>query len=441
MFIYTYASAPSSLIYANLVSSYTVGTPIATNTWGCEGGDPTSFSINPSLPAGLSLGPTSGFISGTPTIETLQATYRVTASNSDGSTTVDLVITVLAQPPTILTYSLIDAVYTKNVAISANIPTNSGGVITSYIIDSSLPTGLSLNTSSGQISGTPTVLTSSTVTPRKNTYTIRGINSGGEISVVIYITVNDSPPTGLSYQYLTPVYTRGTAITANDVIGLTGGAVVSWTRTLPTGLSLSTSSSNLGQIYGTPQAVSSATRYTITATNTGGSSSIDLTITVNDKAPLNVAYGTYVLTISTAITAITPGYSADGGVPILFAISSGSLPSGLSLSSTTGVISGTPSALTSSQLTVVFDVSNTGGSTTATAYFTVNQIPPSNVRYSYPTPTYSVGTAITTNSILNDGGPISSFTVDPALPPGLVKFCVFCVIQHHFVLLDRLWTP
>jgi hypothetical protein len=57
-------------------------------------GTAISYSINPTLPAGLSLDVTGGVISGTPTAPTAQATYTVTATNGTGSTTFAWVLTV-----------------------------------------------------------------------------------------------------------------------------------------------------------------------------------------------------------------------------------------------------------------------------------------------------------------------------------------------------------
>src|SRR5262249_21776621 len=58
------------------------------------GGAVTSYSVSPALPAGLTLNPATGVITGTPTVVTAVATYRVTGSNATGSAFVDLSITV-----------------------------------------------------------------------------------------------------------------------------------------------------------------------------------------------------------------------------------------------------------------------------------------------------------------------------------------------------------
>jgi hypothetical protein len=90
-----YAAAPSALSYTGSPFTYTVGTaitPIAAPT--NSGGAPTSYSVSPTLPAGLSLSTTTGAITGTPTVTSAATTYTVTATNGFGSTTATLDITV-----------------------------------------------------------------------------------------------------------------------------------------------------------------------------------------------------------------------------------------------------------------------------------------------------------------------------------------------------------
>ncbi|MCB0351236.1 MAG: putative Ig domain-containing protein, partial [Bdellovibrionales bacterium] len=58
-------------------------------------GTVTSFSITPSLPAGMSFSTSTGVISGTPTETSTQITYTITASNSVGSYSEDLILEVL----------------------------------------------------------------------------------------------------------------------------------------------------------------------------------------------------------------------------------------------------------------------------------------------------------------------------------------------------------
>jgi hypothetical protein len=88
---------PSELSYSANPATYTEGAAI-TNNSPTVTGTVTSYSVDPALPAGLSLDPSTGVISGTPTAETASAVYTVTATNAGGSTTCDVTIVVQFLP-------------------------------------------------------------------------------------------------------------------------------------------------------------------------------------------------------------------------------------------------------------------------------------------------------------------------------------------------------
>src|SRR5205085_1940480 len=111
---------------------------------------PTSYAAS-GLPAGLILNTATGLISGTPTI-TGTSSVTISASNAGGTGSATLVITVLPTPPSIT--SGLTATGTNGSAFSYQI--TASNTPTSYAA-SGLPSGLTLNTSTGSISGTPTV--------------------------------------------------------------------------------------------------------------------------------------------------------------------------------------------------------------------------------------------------------------------------------------------
>ena len=184
--------APSGLTYNTNPAIYTKGVAIAPNTPSSGGGTVVSYSISPALPAGLSLSPSAGSISGTPSSVSAIASYTVTATNSGGTASVILTLTVNDNvvAPSGLTYSTNPAIYVKDTAIAPNTPSSSGGAVVTYVVSPSLPAGLSLNTSTGIIMGMPTAvsaLAGSTVT---------ATNSAGSTSVILTITVNALPVPG-----------------------------------------------------------------------------------------------------------------------------------------------------------------------------------------------------------------------------------------------------
>lgn len=115
-------------------------------------------------------------------IGTTTVTY--TAMDVAGNTTTaSFTVTVVATPPSALSYSTNPAVYIRNTAITNNNPTASGGVVVSYSISPPLPAGLIFNTTTGVISGTPTV------TATLANYTVTATNTGGSTTAVLAITV------------------------------------------------------------------------------------------------------------------------------------------------------------------------------------------------------------------------------------------------------------
>ena len=77
---------------------------------------------------------------------------------------------------------------------------------------------------------------------------------------------------------------------------------------LPSGLSLDPST---GEISGTPNAVTPSTVYTVTASNSGGSDSVDITIVVNDVIPSAITYSSnsYVWTNNSVVSTGMPTVS------------------------------------------------------------------------------------------------------------------------------------
>ena len=86
------------------------------------------------------------------------ATYTIVATNTGGNATVTVSITVNDVVPSAITYSGSPFTLTNGVAMSANTPSAAGGAVDSWSISPALPTGLTFDTATGEISGTPTVI-------------------------------------------------------------------------------------------------------------------------------------------------------------------------------------------------------------------------------------------------------------------------------------------
>ncbi|HWB64227.1 MAG TPA: putative Ig domain-containing protein, partial [Chitinophagales bacterium] len=227
---------------------------------------------SPALPAGLSISSTTGTISGTPTTASAATNYTVTATNGCSSTTATVNITVQTAATT-LSYTIQNPTYCTGNTIASNSPTTNAGGTKTYSVTPALPAGLSLNTSTGVITGTPT-----TVTATAN-YVVTVSNGCSSKQTTLSITIIQGM-SGLSYTTTPVKYCVNNTITPNTVNTITGGGTITYSVSpaLPSGLSIS---STTGTISGTPTVTSGATNYTITATNGCSSTTTTVNITVN----------------------------------------------------------------------------------------------------------------------------------------------------------------
>ncbi len=363
------------------------------------------------LPPGLTLGggPATAAgvpLSGTPTAAgTYNFTITATSgTNATGSTAYTLVIS--PPPLTISPSSLPPA--TQNVAYSQTISASGGTGPYSYIVLSgSLPPGLSLNSSSGVLSGTPTAGGS-------YNFTVQATDQLGNSGTRAY-TLNVGTNILMLSPTTLPSGTQNVAynqtVTASGGIGSYTYAVTS--GTLPTGLTLNPAS---GAITGTPTA-GGAFNFTIRATDTfgdTGSQGYSVNIGTNSLSvnPSSLPAGTQNVPYNQTVSAI------GGTGPYTFSLSAGALPTGLSLNTSTGAITGVPSGSGPSGFTI--SALDSKGNTGSRAY-TVNI--GTNTLTVNPTslPNGSQGVAYN-QSLVGSGGtaPYTYSIIAGELPPGLV---------------------
>jgi hypothetical protein len=313
--------APPSANCVSIAAVQGVAIAPATMTGSGGAGGPYTFTAT-GLPAGLTIS-SSGTISGTPSVSGTFS-YTVTVKDQAGNTgTVNCSVTV-APPPTATCVS-ITAV--QGVAIAPVAMTGSGGSGGPYTFTATgLPAGLTIS-SSGTISGTPTV--SGTFS-----YTVTVKDQAGNTGTV-NCSVTVAPPPTATCVSITAV--QGVAITPVTMTG-SGGAGGPYTFTatgLPAGLTISSS----GTISGTPTA-SGTFSYTVTVKDQAGNTgTANCSVTV--APPVTAGCTCMKAVLGVAITPVTLTASGGAGGPYTFAATG--LPAGLTISSS-GTISGTPTA-------------------------------------------------------------------------------------------------
>jgi hypothetical protein len=138
--------APSNLTYSMDTAWVFTGATVAIASPKSSGGAVVSYSVTPSLPAGLTMNATTGAITGTPAQEAAMTLYSVTATNSGGSATFHLGISikntalVLAYPAGGESLSFTDTILVKWIA---NVDSLGLQEIRSYAMQYSLDSGRS----------------------------------------------------------------------------------------------------------------------------------------------------------------------------------------------------------------------------------------------------------------------------------------------------------
>jgi len=395
---------PTSLNYAGPYI-YTNGSEIASLKPTVAGGSPVSYTVSPDLPIGLNFNALTGEISGTPN-EIISATaYTIHAINSGGSTNTDVTISVIDTAPLTMVYPSPN-VLSKNIAMQAISPITTGGQITAFsVIGTALPTGLSLNSVTGEISGTTSEIFN------LSTFTIKGENASGFVETTVQFVSNDSAP---STTYSTSeTFTKGQEITSINPSN-SAGAPTSYTISpaLPQGLVFNTST---GVISGTPTELSVPTTYTITASNFVGTDSFEIQLKVIDVAPSSLVYASpNSLTKGLVMSNLNP--TSAGGAIVNYTISP-SLPEGLSMNSETGIISGIPVNI-EAEKTYTVTAENTGGNTSTDFLLRVNDVAPSSLTYN-GAQNLLRGSLMTAISPTANGGSVVTYQINPALPLGL----------------------
>jgi hypothetical protein len=237
-----------------------------------------------------------------------------------------------------------------------------------FAIVSGMPGGLSLNTSSGLITGTPTAAGSFSLTAKVTDAkgVVATATGGCPIAVATTPTLacvaQTTGQVGVAYNAAL-VRSGGSAPYTFSIVG----------GSLPAGLALDPSS---GAISGTPT-TAAAFSFQAKVVDAAGASA-----TTAANCPITTAAAAPTLACSASTGQVGMQYSSNlvasgGTAPYKYSIASGSLPTGLSLNTTTGAITGTPTIAGPFTFTAkVIDARNSAaGTTTATCTITEGPAP------------------------------------------------------------------
>jgi hypothetical protein len=367
--------------YTKDVTGYSVTLTATGGTGALTWSNPTG-----SLPAGLTLASATGVISGTPTAAGT-STFTVQATDALAATApapVSLSITINL-PPSITSGTPLPA-YTKDLAgysVTLNATGGTGARTWSLANSTVLPAGLTLTAATGVISGTPTA--AATIL-----FDVQVKDNLNSFSSVVTFSLTINPVVAITTASL-PTWTQGRAYTGQTVAATGGTGSLSWDLVpllgvLPTGLSLNPAS---GAITGTPTA-SGTFNFTVRASDFVGAL---------DTKALSIAINTPVGVSTSSLadwTQFQSGYtqtlvSTGGTGAKTWLITGGSLPVGLSLVQSTGVISGTPTGGPSTYTVFVQATDNVGATSGAATSLSMTLNAPLNFTGPTTLPAWTTG--------------------------------------------------
>ncbi|MGE0433874.1 MAG: Ig domain-containing protein [Planctomycetota bacterium] len=313
-----------------------------------------SWSVIGPLPAGITQNSTTGTLSGTPTaVGNSNFTVRLSDANGvfhDVAYSIGVFDTPVITSPAagvITPEGYVGAAFSLTFTAAGGIP-----AYTWSVQSGSLPAGLALNTSTGQITGSP-------LAAGNNSFTIRVTDTNNDFDQKAYTlqilalpTISSPAPGAL------PQATRNAPNYSQAFTGTGGKAPLAWSATgLPGGMSLNAGTGNL---TGTPTA-SGAFNINVTLTDANGKTDVDAW-TLQVAAAVALTGSSLPDGEEEQAYSATPGNSGGTG-PYTWSMFINPALADLTIDPSTGLISGTPTPGTSNNYTVTVTLTDSLGGT------------------------------------------------------------------------------
>lgn len=352
------------------------------------------------LPTGITLS-SAGVLSGTSSVA---GTFNFTVQATDGFCTNTTVYTLVVDCPTSITFGTAPVNGTAGTAYTHTLGQTGLGTVT-WSVGAGLPTGLSLDATTGIISGTPTVSGTYNFTVQVQQSTCS--YTQGYAIVIGCPVITFSPlslPNGLVNTLYTPQVLSASA----------PGLPNDYTITLTTG-------SVPGMSFDSPTATWSGTpttqgTYTLTFTAAHNTANCSTTYTYNFVVACATVTITPLLPAATVGTAFSQVISQTGAnPPFTWSLSAGTLPAGIGFDGATGTLSGTPTEAGTFNITISLDL---GGCVVPQPYAWVINCP--TIVFPNTTAVNAVaGASYTLNATTTGTTQTPTYSVSPALPTGL----------------------
>ena len=356
-----------------------------------------TYSAVSTLPNGITLNPTTGEISGTPTQVLSEQDFTIRRSNGCSNNTNTVRLTVLGIP---------SISYSSSYALALNEPVNIQPIMSNAdsfsFVSGSLPSGLSFNNQTGAITGSPTSLVTSSI---ELLVSNELINTQMDVYFTVIRRIFQ-----FSYETSSFEVALQSSISLSPQIMGSCREYLAARGPLPPGLTLD---AKTGVISGTFSQAVENYQVTIWAENGLEFRSTILTFTViTPVTSFSYPFDQCILPRNESAS-LTPSVIGDF---VTFSIVNGTLPSGLSLNSTTGVISGAPLSSIFSFISITFMATNKYGNKSCSLEMMVLTKP---TVLSYPKKEYTIAVGETTILIPTGSGDLSTYSLQGNLPDGL----------------------